>query len=79
MSPGTSRQSASETAPTERTVFTRPSPPGGRALIEIGTSPTPNAHSIANCPGSHGSIGSSTGVSVRVTVAFISGLTSVTR
>ncbi len=41
--------------PTARTVCTRgPSPPGS-PLIEIGTSPLPNAESIVNCPGANAS------------------------
>ena len=41
----------------------------GRPLIEIGTSPMPNAYSMVNWPGWCGAIGWSRGSSLSVTVS----------
>ena len=69
----TRAQSAFVTAPTARIVWTSVVPFRSRSpLVEIGTSPTPNAYSIVNWPGAIGSIASSTGSSSSVQLSWFS-------
>src|ERR1039458_6019198 len=74
--PRTSPKGASQIAcvarPTARTVCTSgPSPPGS-PLIEIGTSPVPNAESIVNCPGANARRAPARGWSSSVQVSEVS-------
>ena len=55
-------------APTARTVWTRRSSCEGSPLIEIGTSPAPNAYTIVNWPGAQRSAPPAAGSSVHVLV-----------
>jgi hypothetical protein len=77
-SPGRLPHSAAVTAPTARMVCTYPA---GRArpLIDTGTSPTPGAYSMANCPGRNLGQEPSIGCSARVTVSMRSSRRDRTR
>ena len=64
------RRSRVVTAPTARTVWT--SGPRGSPETEIGTSPTPKAYSIVNCPGAGAGRSPATGSSSSVHVSCVS-------
>ena len=65
-------------APTSRIVWRSAPPESGEALVEIGTSPTPNAYSMLNWPGA-GTTGSARGSSRSVQVSAVSGARATTR
>ena len=69
---GRGRTRACETAPTSRIVWRSAPAESGEALVEIGTSPTPNAYSMLNWPGA-GTTGSASGSSMSVQVSAVSG------
>src|SRR5579875_1106835 len=77
--PGPRAHSACVTGPTSRIVCsTGPSPPGS-PLIEIGTSPTPNAYSMLNWPGRNENGSPGGGSSSSVTTSADSRRAPVTR
>ncbi len=68
-SPGRAAHSARVTAPTARMVWRWRPDGSGVSAREMGTSPTPGAHSMQNWPGRIGPRGASTGTSSMVTVS----------
>src|ERR1039457_6530247 len=66
------------TPPRSRMVCSR-GPPAAPPLMEIGTSPTPNAPSIVNCPGLKARGTPLAGSSATVTVSWVSARTDSTR
>src|SRR6476620_2042983 len=78
-SPGAASHRALVTQPTSRTVWVRVPGRPGSPLIEIGTSPTPNAWSIVNWPAANGRALPSAAVRSRVTVSWVSLRVPVTR
>jgi soluble lytic murein transglycosylase-like protein len=81
--PGDAACRARVTAPTARSVcssrLARPPPLSPRPLTEMGTSPMPNAVSMANCPGAKAGTGWAGPVSSKVTVSAVSSRREATR
>src|SRR6516225_4396588 len=78
-SPGSRAHSAWVAIPTSRMVCSTGPPAAGSPLIEIGTSPVPNAPSMLNWPGRNANTSPAGGSSSSVTVSADSRCVAVTR